>query len=94
MILTGKSRIDYSKWFVDERETHGTWSCHHLIIEYFDSVGIYIQVGAISISGVAEFDYIIQQDNEINGMNGHIFDTRKQATQEAIKQANTIYNER
>lgn len=65
-----------------------------LIIEWLDSVGIYIQVGAISTNGIPIFDYNIQEDNTINGMNGHHFGTRQQATEESIKQANKIYNER
>lgn len=67
---------------------------NNIIIEWLDSVGIYIQVGAISTHGQPVFDYNIQEDNTINGMNGHTFRTRHEATTEAIKQANIIYNGR
>lgn len=98
MILTGKAKEDFFYWFRenkrDLRKSYLDDTCYNaLIIEWFDSVGIYIQVGAISTHGQPIFDYNIQEDNTINGMNGHTFPSRHEATTEAIKQANIIYNE-
>lgn len=64
------------------------------IIEWLDSVGIYIEVGAICIDGHAQYDYNIQENNTLNGMNGHTFATRHEATQQAINKAIEIYNNR
>lgn len=64
------------------------------IVEWLDSVGIYIEVGAICIDGHAQYDYNIQENNTLNGMNGHTFSTRHEATQQAINKAIEIYNNR
>lgn len=97
-LLTGKAKEDFFYWFRenkrDLRKSYLDDTCDNaLIIEWLDSVGIYIQVVAISTHGQPIFDYNIQQDNEINGMNGYTFSTRLEATTEAIKQSNIIYNE-
>lgn len=64
------------------------------VIEWLDSVSIYIEIGAICVDGHAQYDYNIQENNTLNGMNGHTFPDRQSATKAAIKQANKIYNER
>lgn len=64
------------------------------IIEWLDSVGIYIEVGAICIDGHAQYDYNIQENNTLNGMDCHTFSTRHEATQQAINKAIEIYNNR
>lgn len=62
-----------------------------LIIEWLDSIGIYIEVGGAIYRGV-EFWYNIQQQNTINGHNGEYFNSRQEATEKAIDKANEIYN--
>lgn len=63
---------------------------HALIIEWFDSVEIYIEVGGADYRGV-EFWYNIQKKNTINGHNGEYFTTRQQATEKAIEKAQDYY---
>jgi hypothetical protein len=63
-----------------------------LIIEWFDSVGVYIELGGINFDGL-QFWYNIQEYNTINGINGHKFNTRQEATTQAIKKANELINQ-
>jgi len=63
-----------------------------LIIEWFDSFGIYIEVGGANYRGV-EFWYNIQELKTINGHNGEYFNTRSEATTKAIEKAVEIFNQ-
>lgn len=65
-----------------------------LYMEFFDSVGIYIETGGIQHLGDLYFWYNIQEWNTINGNNGFQFNTRHEATTEAIKAANELYNQK
>lgn len=109
MILTGKALEDFSdKCTLDFYQFKVLTQCmqNALIIEWFDSVGIYIILLRSHISnnmmngkkGVIKFTYNIE-DNE-----GNLFkreyntfefkNTRQEATEKAIIKANEIYNER
>ena len=55
-----------------------------LIIEFFDEQGVYIE-----LFNLGSFMFAINNSHEDNG-----YLTRKEATIQAIKQANDIYNER
>lgn len=71
-----------------------------LIIEFFDSVGIIINVKRYVMPlGEVEWYFIITGDNGAH-LNNHVseesrsvFDCRKNITEQAIKKANEIYNE-
>jgi len=63
-----------------------------LIMDFFDSIGIYIEVGGANYRGV-EFWYNIQELNTINGHNGEYFKTRTEATTKAIEKASEIFNQ-
>lgn len=89
MILTGKSLEYFNEWCYNK---YGTYYCqiYHnaylnaLIIEWFDSVGIYIE--------------ILREDGFFTWVIGHHYDTpnsdsRKQTTEQAIIHANKLYNE-
>lgn len=95
MILTGKAKEDFINWKNKnyENEYYCTFSSmpkqsqNALIIEWFDSVGIYIS--------------ILTQENDrkerrftsdINEQEFISCKTRQQATEESIKKANEIYN--
>lgn len=66
-----------------------------LMMEWFDSVGIFIELSGIWYQGSEpEFNYNIQEKGTLNGINGHIFYSRQEATTAAITKANEIYNER
>jgi len=62
-----------------------------LIIEFFDSVGIYIQIWSYDYNG--NFDSDIKYDKEKYEVSEEIFKTRTEATNEAIIKANQIFNE-
>ena len=102
MKITGKAKEDFFLWLYQEydftritfNELYPVNLKESLIIEWLDSVGIYIEVGAICIYGYARYDYNIQENNTLNGMSGHTFSTRHEATQQAINKAIEIYNNR
>ena len=96
-LLTGKAKEDFIKHCKQDAnwlQTYEDIFLNALIIEWFDSVGIYINLGCISLNGKPQYDYCIQEDNTLNGMNGHVFNSRHEATIQAIKESNRIYNER
>lgn len=99
MILTGKAKEDFLKhegqpeiWYnlMQEFPT----MLHALIIEWFDSVGSYVNVGGVSINGILDFGFDIQENNTLNGIDGFSLNSRQEATEQAIIKANEIYNER
>lgn len=66
-----------------------------LIINWFDSVGIYIEISGVKYqSEYPDFTYNIQEDGTLNGFTSEIFISRKEALETAIKKANEIYNQR
>ena len=97
MILTGKAKEDFIKTKIGNEinlfESMLPIYKNALIIEWFDSIGIYIEV------------YRHNNRPTVQGFNSRIVrringyyecctavDTRKEATEEAIKKANEIYN--
>lgn len=95
MKLTGKAKeafLDYVFKTNNVLDTSNELYLNALIIEFFDSVGIYIEIGGIDYSGVL-FWYNIQEHNTINGNNSFEFETRAEATNAAIIKANDLYNE-
>ena len=100
MILTGKCREDFEKWLNKEMyylgrhnfedrnnniEDLGENFQNCLIIEWFDSVGIYITSDYLELNK-GFFSEILNENFEI------IKPTRQEALAEAIKKANEIYN--
>lgn len=102
MKITGKAKVDFFEWINSEydftenefNELYPVNLKESLIVEWLDSVGIYIEVGAICRNWDVQYDYNIQENNTLNGMNGHTFATRHEATQQAINKAIEIYNNR
>lgn len=95
MILTGKAKEDFFL-FIKENRRCSEKSFREfpeifedaLIIEWFDSVGIYIEIGKDQIN----FLYIVHKgDYKKAHFKCGGFDTRPEATEEAIKKANEIY---
>lgn len=101
MILTGKAREDFYKWYANTDskikytllislfDGKSNIEKYAYYIEWFDSVGVYISIiKGKNISRIyieSEYKNYPQEDNE--------FETRQEATTEAIKKANKIYNE-
>jgi len=106
MLLTDHARTHCSKWLIDTQKYHTLFSVvelnnipdviiNFLIIDFFDSVGIYIETGGIChVKGHPDFHYNIQENNTLNGINGFYFEDRQKAQAYAITEANNIYNKR
>lgn len=115
MILTGKAKEDFKKWFIEEKDLYDSYenelrlmsdTClNALIIEFFDSVGIYIEVSVNQITDKktnkdhCNFDVAIfhlhhrtKEGRTLTQLNINV--SRQKATQQAIIKANEIYNNR
>ena len=96
MILTGKAKGDFVKWVYSEydykyehlKDFYPLHLLDGLIIEWFDSVGIYVDVNKWSLSFWRSSIYYPYLKSLGCG-----FSTRQEATTEAIIKANEIYNE-
>lgn len=100
MILTGKAKDDFSQSYnMSNFNDYSETLKNTLIIEWFDSVGIKI-LPCFGLSGwyceVKDYNnkefgnykcFLVVKNQVIND-----FETRQQATTEAIKKANEIYN--
>lgn len=97
MILTGKAKEDFENWIykgfglsIEEFNNRHSSDSNHIIIEWLDSVGIYVNpYSQTSCVGTA-FNFNI--GNDIS--NYDYYPTRLEAITEAIKQANKIYNDK
>ena len=99
MILKGKAKEDFKKWFIETKDLYDSYEnelrlmsdtgLNALIIEFFDSVGIYINVFYKYIWRVEIRD---SQSSLLSTLDYAVFDTRQEATIQAIKKANEIYN--
>ena len=99
MILNGKAKeeffnwldnqgvngIDISNWEFEKFHSLSNVSKNSLIIEWFDSVGIYITSDYFELNK-GFYSEVLNSDFEI------IKPTRQEALTEAIKKANEIYN--
>ena len=113
MILTGKAKeeffnwldnqgvngIDISNWEFEKFHLLSNVSQNSLIIEWFDSVEIYINIEPYIGGGDVVFYFgVINRradfiDEHYSSANDDIyFGTRQEALTEAIKKANEIYN--
>lgn len=107
MILNGKAKknflewlsktydlihYDTELWFKNEKEI----TQNALIIEFFDSVGVYIDVEFFRKNIKDEPQFVSSTTDEWNGLQPLRvqFKSRQEATIQAIKKANDIYNER
>ena len=102
-ILTGKTKDDFEKWYikkdVSEDEFYNIWeewsslstSCKNAFyIDFFDSIGIYIE---ISFYDDSYWTYNIYSNKPVlEKETANICNNRQEATEEAIKKANEIYN--
>ena len=114
MILNGKCKLDFYKFINKDIPDKESFECemnindlnyksktelNALIIEWFDSLGIIINVKRYVMPlGEVEWYFIITGDNGAH-LNNHVseesrsvLDCRKNITEKAIKKANEIYN--
>lgn len=94
MILTGNTLENFTEWLYknqySKKENEFTRvELNALIIEFFDSVGIYIDTESEEIYEYVGF-YAYVNNESLN----EIFKSRQEATEQAILKANEIYNER
>jgi hypothetical protein len=96
MALTDKSTYDFINWLDNKYDIHYyNQECalnvclNALIIEWFDSVNIYINIKSKfgQIKQCERFSFIVKTYNS-----GFIFNSRNEAIEEAIKKANFFYN--
>lgn len=96
MILTGKALEDFTQWNSNKQFDmmlpfeYPTY-LNALIIEWLDSVGVYIEI----FNEFGDFGMSIHRGSYKNPIEsiGH-WKTRQEATEQAIIKANDIYNER
>jgi len=96
MTLTEKAKDDFTNWLYKEYDIHyynqecALNTClNALIIDYFDSVNIYINIKSKfgQRKQCERFSFMVKEYNS-----GFIFNSRGEATEEAIKKANYFYN--
>lgn len=101
MKLTGKAKEDFGLWHFETTDSifeYKNWhllserSKNALIIEWFDSVGIYISISADK--DIYELNDVIYFISFVGDEASSQYENRQQATEQAIKYANKIYNER
>lgn len=109
MILTGKALKDFIKWLYKKHNLQ-PYNCfndvilHATIIEWFDSISIFIHIEP-NIGGGASVFYpeIIYRNKDFIDIHEKVentkymptemyFDSRQEATKQAIIKANEIYN--
>ncbi|WP_353166716.1 hypothetical protein [Empedobacter brevis] len=98
MELTGKAREDFKKWFIETKDLYDSFEnelrlmcdtrLNALIIEWFDSVGIFINT--VRLHSIWNYSFWFNH----NRYQEYNFNTRQEATEQAIIKANEIYNER
>lgn len=106
MTLTGKASKDFIKWlhFKHNLQPYNLFNeiiQYALIIEWFDSVGIYISVKRLCTSLKFRCWYFVITNEDGDYLNKHGYDesrinndSRIEITKKAIKKANEIYNEK
>jgi hypothetical protein len=99
MILTGKAKKDFIKWlyFKHNLQPYNLFNeiiQYALIIEWFDSVGIYISINYVDFydefKNNTGFETYVT--NKGLSVKFRIVSIRQEATEQAIKKANEIYN--
>lgn len=103
MILNGKCKEKFLEWMRDKYSNAydvlnsiNPIISNALIIEFFDSVGIYISLNYVSFYDEFRNDKGFEAYVTNNGLSVKFrsLNSRQQATEQAIKKANDIYNER
>ena len=101
IILTDKAKQDFGRWHFERRTSIEEYKSFHklsetaqyaVIIEWFDSVGIYIQVGSYDNYPETDFAFNVVRNDGSNAMFDCGFIDRIVATKEAIEFSNDLYN--
>lgn len=105
MILTDKAKEDFEKWFEKEYRTFATSYGenvdkinNYIAIEWFDTVGIDIDINLFreknEIGSKVYFKAFVEDEIVEYDFGFRYFFSRQEATIEAIKKANEIYNQK
>ena len=99
MILTGKAKEDFIKTKIGNEislfESMLPIYSNALIVEWFDSVGIYIFIDSVKSYKERFWRFhIAMNDLDRNIREEFYMDNRSEITYKAIKKANEIYNEK
>lgn len=96
MKLTGQAKIKFEEWFQNKSQTHyrlvewfdslDSSMKYGVYVDFFDSVGIYIEVARANIH--TKYYYMINDSSYKPNM----YNTRPQAREKAIERANEILN--
>lgn len=103
-MLTSKAKIEFEKWFNNEYpelacDYNGNFNMpdtlyNALIIEWFDSIGITVDVMPI-LNNPLKFmpnTFWLEKEYSMSEEEPEYFDNRQEATQKAIEKACEIYN--
>ena len=101
MKITGKTKEAFEKWLEDTDNLCGLdlfqlpdTCIDTLIIEFFDSVGIYIwTMPSLRVETKWTFRVFKTLLEDYVNQHAYIYNTRQEATGKAIEKANEIYNE-
>lgn len=74
-------------------ECHLDQTINALIIEFFDSVGIYINISAIPFSKDFRVEIRSVDNSFLSSCDYEAFNSRTEATNTSIEKANELYNE-
>tara|TARA_R110000782_G_scaffold130857_1_gene222566 strand:- start:1197 stop:1511 length:315 start_codon:yes stop_codon:yes gene_type:complete len=102
MKLTGKAKEDFGMWHFDRGTPIKEYksfielsdTCiNAVIIEFFDSVGITIDVMPILNNHIKWMPNTFCIEKEITTEDAEYYETRNESIEKAIEKANEIYNE-
>lgn len=98
MILTGKSEESFLHWYTEKYSEYNLsykdeLHLNSMIIDWFDSVGIYIDIDVSTVTNIVMFSYFISHKEYFRSTEEY-WKTRSEATKAAIIKANEIYNKR
>jgi hypothetical protein len=101
MILTGKCREGfinfmcknhkYIKWC--DYQTMSEVVLNALIIEYFDSIGVYIEIQVLKVETYPKYSFNMRNISFNMLSQGDYFKSRQEATEKAIEKANDLINQ-
>jgi hypothetical protein len=106
MILTGKCREGFEKWLIQNYKNLAFYHskdlamfndlppqmCNALIIDYFDSIGVYIEIQVLKVETYPKYSFNMRNISFNMLSQGDYFKSRQEATEKAIEKANDILN--
>lgn len=96
-LLTGKAKEKFLNWLSTEmyylgKEPLSDLFFSALIIEWFDSVGIYLDCPPLIDYNPVKFGLLIDEKIHYSEQKNRVYDSRQEARIAGIKKANEIFN--